>query len=273
MPAVDLDRLKHQIDGLIWRFTRPAEFVQELHEIFSYYSDRVYRPGELVQKKSSIQAYHVPSLVTRQLEIDLHQRCIENPGAALSLIDALWQESMLEPRVLAATLLGKPPLTCQQDISNRLITWSRQTTDGDLLRTLLDKGASRLQQEKPEAWIQILKEWSTSEGKGTQRAMLLAITSMLQNPDFENLPPLFDMTAIALNNHPQALQHELIEVITLLKEHSPAECAYFLRQIIRLGVSDATARFLRKAIALFEEPVRSSLLSEWRTTGEPPKEF
>lgn len=270
MPAVDLNRLKHQIDGLIWRFTRPDEFVQELHDIFSFYAGRVYKPGELVQKKSGIQAYHVPSLVMRQLEIDLHQRCVENPGAALSLIDTLWQESMLELRVLAASLLGMLPLTYQQDISNRLISWSHQTTDEGLLRILLDKGSSRLRQEEPGAWIQILKEWGASEGKGSQRIMLFAILSLLQNPDFENLPPLFDMTAIALKSHPQALQQELIAVITRLKERSPSECAYFLRQIIRLGVSDATARLLRKIITLFDEPVRSSLLAEWRSGTEQP---
>ena len=271
MPAVDLNRLKHQIDGLIWRFTRPAEFVQELHGIFSFYADRVYRPGELVEKKSSIQAYHVHSLVMRQLEIDLHQRCIENPGAALSLIDTLWQESMLEPRILAAALLGKLPLNYQQDICNRLVSWSGQTTDEILLRTLLEKGTSRLRQEKPEDWIQILKDWGTSERTGVQRAMLYAILSLLQNPEYENLPPLFDLTAIVIKSHPQALQRELIEVTTLLKERSPAECAYFLRQIIRLGVSEATARLLRKIIALFDEPVRSSLLAEWRTSSEQPK--
>jgi hypothetical protein len=271
MPAVDLNRLKHQIDGLIWMFTRPVEFVQELHDIFSFYADRVYKPGELIQKKSSIQSYHVPSLVMRQLEIDLHQRCIENPGAALSLIDALWQESMLEPRILAATLLGLLPLNYQQDISSRLVSWSGQTTDDNLLRTLLEKGTSRLQQEKSEDWIQILKEWGASEGKGAQRAMLYSILSLLQNPEYENLPPLFDLTAIAIKSHPQALQRELIEVTTLLKERSSSECAYFLRQIIRLGVSEATARLLRKIIALFDEPVKSSLLAEWRTSSAQPK--
>lgn len=265
MPAVDLSRLKNQIDGLIWRFTRPVEFTHELHNIFSYYADRVYRPGDQVLKKHVHQAYHVPPLVIRQVELELRSRCEENPAAGLELADVLWQETMLEPKLFAASLLGMLPPSSFGEIGQRIQDWSGETRDNKILKPLLQKSTARIRRDQPETLVGMLKDWAASRSLPQHRLLTILVQILLGEPGFENIPPLYDLLAEVLRTHPQPLQENLVEVFNQLRKRSPSETAYFLRQTIRLGLSDASASVLRKAIAEFEEPTRSSLLAEMRT--------
>lgn len=270
MPAVELSRLKIQIDGLIWRFTRPQEFALELHNIFSYYADRVYRPGDLVLTKHIHQAYHVPPLVTRQIELELRSRCEENPIAALTLADILWQESMLEPKLLAASLLGMLPSTQLDDVRSRIQLWSVGIKDSKVLKPMLEKSTTAIRRDQPEILLAVLKDWSASQDLPRHRLTAYLIQILLAETAFENIPPVFEMLTGILQSHSQPLQEVLLEVFRQLRKRSPAETAYFIRQTIRLGVSDAAASVLRKAIAEFDDPVRGSLLAEMRT--EPAAE-
>ncbi len=269
MPAVDLTRLKIQLDGLSWRITRPEEFVQELNAVFSHYADRVYRPGEQVIKKHIVQAYRIPPLVFRQTELELKQRFIENPTAALILADILWQENMFEPKLFAAVILGTLPSEKTDEINQRLVQWSQQTTDVKILYPILEKSTQRLRQEQPEVLLQILKKWSGNSDLAEQRLVLLLMLVLLQYANFDNLPPLLDMLTVAIKLHPQALQQTLLDVFTQLIQRSPLECAYFLRQLIWLGTPESSASLLRKIIAQYDEPTRSSLLTEMRSGSSP----
>lgn len=265
MPAVDLSRLKIQIDGLIWRFTRPQEFTLELHNIFSFYADRVYRPGDLVLKKHIHQAYHVPPLVIRQMEHELRSRCEENPAAALTLADILWQENMLEPKLFAASLLGMLSSTQLEEVRSRIQSWSAEIKDSKVLKPMLGKSTAAIRRDQPEILLAVLKDWSSGQDLPRHRLTAYLIQILLAETAFENIPPVFEMLTGILQSHPQPLREVMLEIFGQLRKRSPAETAYFIRQTIRLGVSDAAASVLRKAIAEFDEPVRGSLLAEMRT--------
>ncbi len=265
MPAVDLKRLDSQIDGLLWRYTRPEEFIQELRSIFNFYSDRVQRPGHLVSQNQIFHAYHLPPLVMRQLELRLKQKAQTEPAQTLALLDLLSQEEKWEPRLLAAYLLGVLPLTCYEDINARLMDWSSRSTDKKILKPLLDKGAARLAHEQPKTWLNTLNQWSNSSNKSDHRLLLLAIQNLLEDPDFDNLPPIFDMITRTMYLFPQALQESIFEVFEKLIPRSAAECAYLIRHIIRLGTSGSSPALLRKITTLFPDPIRRSLLDEMRT--------
>ncbi len=267
MPAVNLSRLKTQIDGLIWRFTRPVEFTQELHNIFSFYADRVYRPGDTVLKKHVHQAYHVPPLVTRQIELEIRSRCEENPAAALELADVLWKESMLEPKLFAASLLGMLPSARSAEIGERIQAWSGETRDSKILKPLLEKSTVRIRRDQPGVLVEMLKNWSATRNLPQNRLIVILVLILLSEPGFENIPPLYDTLSEVVKFHAQPLQESLLEVFDLLRKRNPSETAYFLRQTIRLGLSDASASVLRKIISEFEEPTRSSLLAEMRNEG------
>lgn len=268
MPAVDLKRLQTQIDGLLWRFDRPEEFLVELKSIFSYYADRVQRPGHLASQKQILQAYHLSPLVMRQLENGLRAQALKEPAQTLNLVDLLAEEEKWEPRSLAATLLGYLPLDFEEEITSRLLAWSGKTADKKILKPLLDKSCARLSTEQPEAWLTILKNWSLSQQKSDHRLMLLGVQNLLSDRHYENLPPIYDMVAKSLRLFPQALQETLLEVMEALIATSSAESAYFVRQTIRLGSAGTAPALLRKIIALFPAPYQRSLYDEMRTS--PP---
>jgi hypothetical protein len=264
MPAVQLARLNQQIDALIWQFTRPDDFLSRLRDLFELYSDRLYRAGHAVPPTSMTPAYHVPTLVLRHLRVGLHQPCRQHPAAALALVDALWAETMLEFRLLAAALLGYIPLTQVEPILERLRLFARPTEDNQVLETLLTDGGISLRREQPQQWIDCITRWNDEPILSVQSVGLKAIKVTAQDEQFTNLPPLFRILSEQLQTGASPLQVELQETLLALLRRSPTETVYLLRQILPLTTSSITLRLVRLILprvpAEFQPGLRQALL-------------
>ena len=259
MPAVQLVRLKEQIAQLAWYFTRPVEFQKQLHALLDFYSDRTYRPGQAVKARPLIMTYHVGPLVLRQLEHNLSHLCQENPGAALALVDVLWKDIYLEPRLLAASLLGLTPLTPPEAVLERILAWSDPEMDIQLLEILTSRGSVRLRREQPERWLVLIEDWLSDQKNEVQAIGLKALLPLIQDREFENLPRIFRLLGTLVQNAPKGLQSELIEDLMGLARRSPAETAYFLRQMMSIGNSPATTRLVRRCLPAFNEEMQANL--------------
>ncbi|RPJ43018.1 MAG: hypothetical protein EHM21_12100, partial [Chloroflexi bacterium] len=99
MPAAELSRLRTQINGLIDRFDDPTGFRLALRDLLEMYANRAYRPGQAVQPQPLLPSYRVPPLITHQLELELSKTCLEQPAQALEVVEALWHDPFLEPRL------------------------------------------------------------------------------------------------------------------------------------------------------------------------------
>ncbi len=67
MPAVQLARLRAQVEELSSRFSQPAVYLRALRDLLELYADRTYQPGQGVPSQVLTPSYHVPMLVMRQL--------------------------------------------------------------------------------------------------------------------------------------------------------------------------------------------------------------
>src|SRR5512142_2159797 len=123
MPAAELTRLRAQINGLITRFADPNGFRLALRDLLELYANRAYRPGQAVQPQPLLPSYRVAPLIMQQLELELSKTCQEQPAAALELIETLWHDPFLEPRLLAATLLGNIPAGLGKAVTQKLRAW------------------------------------------------------------------------------------------------------------------------------------------------------
>ncbi len=73
-----------------------------------------------------------------------------------------------------------------------------------------------------------------------------ALVPLISSPDFDNLPPIFEVVEPILKASPGTLQFDLQELITVLYEASPEETTYFLQQILKGTKSPLPAVALRR---------------------------
>jgi hypothetical protein len=266
MPAVSLTHLKAQIAGLAWKFTNPDDFRRAVRDLLEIYANRAYRAGEVVQSERRALAYHAPPLVLRQLELELARHCRENPGAALSAADALWQDEYLEPRLVAAFLLGQAPVDLPQPVLERLKAWCQPKEDRQALDGLFDRGAERLRREQAQSWFSLLQDW-LNEGRPLFDSMALrALLPAIRDRQFENVPPIYQIIGPLLSSPIAAVHGNLLEALEALARRAPTETAYFLRQAISLNPNPAVLRVVRRALPAFPEDVREGLRAVLKNT-------
>jgi len=249
MPAVSLARLNQQIEVLVWQFTRPADFLAKLEDLFNLYANRVYRKGSEVTPASMVPAYHVAPLVLRQLEISLRAPCKQHPAAAMALVTALWAESMLEERLLATTLLGNIPLNPPEPVIECLHSFARPETDTQVLDALLDQGGRGLRQEQSDRWLELIESWSGDPSPGYQGMALRAILISARDEHFSNHPPLFRIFSRLLQVASSAIQAELQATLLGLLRGFPQETVYLLRQVLPLSNNPTTHRLVRLSLS------------------------
>lgn len=259
MPAAELTRLRMQINGLIQLFGEPNNFRTSLRDMFEAYANLTYRPGQTVLQKSLLPSYRAPKLVMRQLELELGKTCRERPEDALEVIEVLWYDPYLEPRQLAAVILGKIPASHSQEVAQKIKTWSRPEENSRMLDTLFQHGTITLRQTAPKQLLALIEELLNSTHGATQAIGIRAIVPLMQDPEFENLPPIFRMLGPLLQSFSTALQTDLQIAIESLARRSPMETAFFLRQTLNITSSPATSRLIRRCLPAFEPAQQSSL--------------
>jgi hypothetical protein len=254
-----MTRLKSQITGLVWKFTSPEDFRRAVCELFDQYANRAYRAGEVVQAERRALAYHAPPLVLRQLELELNRHIHENPEAALSAADALWKDAYLEPRLVAAFLLGQAPVDPPNAVLTRLEAWCQPKEDRQALDGVFERGTERLRREQDRHWLSLIHGWLNQNRPQYDSMAMRALLPAIRDRQFENFPPVYQLIGPLLPSNAVAVQNSLLEVLEALAHRSPTETAYFLRQALSLNPDPAILRMARRTLPALPENVRASL--------------
>jgi len=261
MPAVQLTHLKIQIEQLAWRFNRPVEFQRSLHALLDTYADRTFRPGPDAKNAAIAHpAYHVSPVVLKQLEFALSRWAAQNGPSAILLADTLWNDPALEPRLLAAYLLGAIPIGYIDEVSDRLSRWAAPNENRVFLRALFIHGTTTLRRHKPQDWQVKIKAWLSDPQISRRRIGLLAALSLIEDLHYPNLPAIFNSLGSVVQTHPAELQNELFLVITALGNRSPIETVYFLRQMIGLDPNPGLVRLIRRCLPEFPPEIQKRML-------------
>jgi hypothetical protein len=248
MPAVQLERLRSQLNDLAWKFTQPQAFQAGLIDLMETYSDRVYRPGQALGATQLLPRYHLPPLFKRELELMLTRHCTENPQAGLTLAELMWKSTAQEPRQVAAYLLGIYPIQADYSIPERLLQWAQPSEDGGLLTILFELAGRRLRSQQPDRWLEMLGDWLQQDKQAWQRMGLNALRVTALDRDFENLPAVFNLLTPFLNDPAAAFQGEFESILSVLLQRSPVETVYMLRQALILSGTERLERIVRTLI-------------------------
>jgi DNA alkylation repair enzyme. len=265
MPAIDLARLKKQTARLADIFDQPNPFLRELREVLEFYVNRTLR-SQSVAPSSVLPTYRTPVVVLRQIETEIGTVAERQPIQALELADALWDEGWLETRLLAAFLLGRIPPQ-EERLLARLTAWTQAVRDPEVRAALLTTSLTRLRKETPDLFLILVKEWLHPARQRMWSNGIQALVPLISSPDFDNLPPIFDIVEPVIKTSPGTLQFDLQELITVLYEASPEETIYFLQQILKESKSPLPAVALRRMSPELPPELQSNLREMLRKTN------
>lgn len=257
MPAIDLARLKKQTAYLADIFDEPGVFLRELREVLEFYINRSLR-SQGVAPSSVLPTYRTPVVVLRQIEKELGPVAEQQPFQALELADALWDEGWLETKLLAAFLLGRIPPQ-EERLLARLTAWTQAVRDPEVRAALLTTSLSRLRKETPDLFLILVKEWLHPARQRMWSNGVQALVPLISSPDFDNLPPIFEIVEPIIKAAPATLQYDLQELIVTLYEASPDETTYFLQQILKGTKSPMPSVALRRMAADLPPELQTSL--------------
>jgi hypothetical protein len=237
----------------------PPEFIRGLRELFDLYAYRVYRPGQSLPPASRLPANHIPPLVIIQLQTSLRPECSAHPVEALDLIDALWAEAMLEPRILAADLLGQILIASSAAVMQRLQRWGTPAEDRPVLQALFASGTTTLRRQSIQAWLSIIITWLNTSDQSVQAVGLLALLPLVNDPQFENLPAIFTAVSPLLQSAPPVLLSDLQDLLEACLRRSPIETGYFLRQLLMMTTAPGLTRLVRRIFSQLPPATQVSL--------------
>jgi hypothetical protein len=263
MPAIDLARLRKQANRLADFFFMPDDFRRSLREVLDFYVNRTLRRSQTVAPGSNLPTYRTPTEVLRHIEVALGPIAKANPHYALELADMLWDEGYLETRLLAAFLLGRIPPQ-EERLLARLTAWTQQVRDRNVRAALLTTSLTRMREETPEQFLVFIGEWLHPARQRMWSSGLQALQPMVLNPDYENLPPIFEICRPIIEMAPSKLQSEIGDLINALYQSSSNETVYFLNEIIENSDNPMVVVNLRRLLPAFPPALQDQIRDKVR---------
>ncbi len=261
MPAINLATLNTQAARLADLFDQPAVFIPKLREVLESYVNRTLRTRDAVAPSSTLPTYRTPPVVLRKIESTLRPLAKKNTDQALELADQLWDEGYLETHLLSAFLLGH--ISPEEDrLLARLTVWTQKVRDINVRTSLLTHSLARLRKENPKEFLALITEWLYPHREQFWSNGLQALLPLIESPDFENLPPIFNLIEPIIIAAPTHLQKDIQNIITALYYDAPIETNYFLKSTIKKSETKQTKVLLRRILPSLPKALGESLQKE-----------
>lgn len=261
MPAIDISRLKNQIDHLVSLMGEPQAFSRELHSVLGFYHRYSHRAAKDTVPKSFMRIYDLPDPVVRQIEIGLRKPAQTNPEQVFELVEALWQDDHFEARELAAFLLGQIPVAYSARVISKILAWLDQPLDRAVIHAIFTKSSVTLKADDPLAWSSVIAKLIENSHPKIQNFGLYGLWHELGSLQLANLPKVFSTIRPFLQNSNPIFSDNLQRIVQKLVVLSPFETVYFLKQVLSDTEGGRVESQMRTFLNAFPEENRASLLA------------
>jgi len=258
MTAINPARLKIQCAELSEHYSDPAQFIPRLHDLFGFYAARI-RQTSLSRTPLTLQSYQIPAPVQRALLIELEEYLEEEPSQGLNLVDALWKEEWVEFRQLAIICLGELAPFNPEQILDRIKIWLNSCNAENIRRKIIAGGLTHLVTRKPNIVLEFISDLISSETKMNHQAALFGLLTFAENPDFDNLPVIFNLLAEILKKKEEGLVKEITALLKILQKRSEQETAFFLERQLTIAAKPRIFRLIRQVLSNFSAENQSFL--------------
>ncbi len=271
MPAIYLDKLKLQSANLAGKFGQSDEFMDDLLELFEFYSDRTFRAGNNTLAGRLHISYHLPERVFWQIERDLETQINIFPQEhALRLAGLLWTGESLEEKKLAVFILGRTSVSPSQPVLETYRNWFEQEDDSYLRQELVANGLLRLRREAFAIWLPLVQEWVTGRNEQFLGQGYLALAEYIRETGDRQIPAIIGIIRPTLLDVSPAHHPELLSLIRQLFKTSPVETVYLLQEVIAAANSRSPGqkRIIRKMVQIvppqYRQPIKIAFLEKFR---------
>ncbi len=107
----------------------------------------------------------------------------------------------------------------------------------------------------------MIRTWLNDPDLEIVRLGVIAITRLVNDREYENLPAVYTAITPLVSVTPEKLQYELRVLVTQLARRSPTETAYFLRQAMGPHPTPTRARVGRRILPEFPDETQDRLKS------------
>jgi hypothetical protein len=227
MPAINLTKLRYQVQELMRQTSNPELFIKNLEDLFEFYKNYSLR----VDKRYigiNLPKYNTPKQVIATIENELGKLLSTNPDLGLELATLLWDEPYLETKLLAVSLMSSIPSHQAIQVLSRIPEISKDIHEQDVFIPILTTAFIQIRKENPTDFINMISSWLSNPDSISQHWGLLIITNLIQKPDDKDLPSLFELLKPLLWSNDPTTQADLVQCIESLYTVSPSETEYFL---------------------------------------------
>ena len=155
-------------------------------------------------------------------------------------------------------MLGRIPPQ-EERLLARLTAWTQAVRDPNVRAALLTTSLTRLRKETPDLFLILVKEWLRPARKKMWSNGIQALVPLIASPDFDNLPPIFEILSPILKASPTVLQLDIQELLTALYKESSDETIYFIQQTLKSTKSELPAISLRRMLPELPHDLQTSL--------------
>ena len=251
MSAINLSRLRTQLELILPNLEDLEQFLKGLREIYTFYADYTHPVGNPPSGVFTLEEFNTPVILNREVLLLLNPACKETPDHMLALADRLWQEPQVEFRQLAAQILGKLPEIKADAVLARIRDWSEASPNLELLPFLHRQASASIRRNFPEKWLDLLSEWDASAQPSLSRLAIEGVLPLIDDRDYENLPAIFTFLTPLFIQPGSERQYDLLTVLEHLARRSEAETVHFLQKAVELSSDPTIARFIRRSLAFF----------------------
>jgi len=192
MPAIDLTKLRIRVRELVDQSSNPDTFFKSLELLLQYYKNYTLR----VEKRNNglnLPSYNTPPQVLTSIKKELGREVTTNPEIGLDLATRLWNESYLEAKLLAVSLFVSIPTSTAIHILSNFPELSVGIDEQEVFLPLMTSAFIHIRQEYPAQFIEIISSWLEASDSTIQHLGLKIIANMVQEPEDEDLPIVFEI--------------------------------------------------------------------------------
>jgi hypothetical protein len=267
MPAIQPARLRQQAALLAQSFSQPEFFIRSLHHLLESYADIARHTGQGSEIPPLIEAYYVRPPVLRQLVAELTPYAQTDSEGAIVLAEALWQQPYIEFRQLAASLLGLVSVEDPQPILALLESWLNARPEDLLVEAVLVQGMLTLRRDRQEIYLEVVSNWLKRRELYANQLALRALTPLILDPGFENIPSIFRIIQPFSRSLASELRPFMVNIIHALARRSPQETAFFLRYNLETPENPDTPWLVRQTLPALPLELQESLRAALRSVS------
>lgn len=283
MPAINLPRLRKQVNDLAPYCSEPEVFLRKFKDLLDFYGDRTLRPSQASARHAAISSANVPPQVLRQVVITLTPYAASTPHLIFDLGQELWKYAWLDHRLLACDLIGKLPASYAPEILQLAEAWCMETHEEVLLSAIAGRSLAALHTDHQDLLLDKVRHWISAPETlrdsdpalppavllNLQKLGLQALLPLISSPAFENLPRLFNLLKPTLQDPPKGLRPDLVDVLRRLGRRTPQETAFYLRSLHADSPSATLIWLIRRSLNAFPENLQPGL-REMIKPAKPP---